>query len=127
MRVREIPRGEWRTFLDQFSREHRAWLASVDRLGHDATRRVEVIERPLGAVTASQTQHGVNIEIAFQQDSHAGDTVRIEDPATLRVDETEQGAPQSLEIEDEHGDRTRIVLRVAAPPGMLDGVAPGEL
>ena len=127
MRVREIPRGEWRTFLDQFSREHRAWLASVDRVGHDAGRRVEVAERPLGAVTASQTGHGVNIEIAFQHDSHVEDTVTIEDPATLRVDETEQGAARSLEIEDEHGERTRIVLRVATPPGILDGVAPGEL
>lgn len=127
MRVREIPRGEWRTFLDEFSRNHRAWLASVDRLGHDAAPRVEVIERPLGAVTASETGRGVNIEIAFQHDSHAGDTVRIDDPATLRVDETDQGAARSLEIEDEHGERTRIVLRVAAPPGMLDGVAPGEL
>jgi hypothetical protein len=127
MRVREIPRGEWRAFLDQFSRDHRAWLASVDRFGHDTARRVAVIERPLGAVTASQTGRGVNIEIAFQQDSHAGDTVRIEDPAALRVDETEQGTARSLEIEDEHGERTRIVLRVAAPPGLLDGVAPGEL
>lgn len=103
-------------------------LTSVDRLGPGADRHTEVLDRPLGSVTTDQVARGiVGIEIQFRQDSHASNTVRVDAPSRLRVDETPEGAIRMLEIQDEHGERTRIRLRVAAPPGLLDGVAPGEL
>lgn len=128
MSVREIPPGEWQGFLDDFSRRHRAWLASVDRLAPDAGTHVEVFERPLGSIVADRAARGMgSIRIEFQHDAHAERGVRIESPARLRVDETEGGAARSLEIEDASGDRIRVRLRVASPPGLLDGMAPGEL
>ncbi|MGH9309559.1 MAG: hypothetical protein ACRD1U_09305, partial [Vicinamibacterales bacterium] len=63
----------------------------------------------------------------FQQDSQAGQAVRVDAPSRIRVDEASDGAARVLEIEDGHGERTRIRLRVATPPGLLDGVAAGEL
>ena len=50
MSVREIPIDQWSEFLDQFSRAHRAWLATVDRVQPDSISHTEAIERPLGAV-----------------------------------------------------------------------------
>jgi hypothetical protein len=128
MSIREIPPGEWQVFLEEFSRQHRAWLTSVDRLGPGTDRHTEVLDRPLGWVTTDKVDRGiVGIQISFQQDSPASDAVHVDAPTRLRVEETPEGLTRALVIEDEHGERTRVRLRVPAPPGLLDGVAPGEL
>jgi hypothetical protein len=128
MSVRDIPPGEWQAFIDQFSREHRAWLASVDRFSPDAERHAEISNRPLGSVTARTAgRRVVGIQIQFQSDSDASNAVVVDAPSRLRVDQTADGATQAVEIENERGEWTRITLRVAAPPGLLDGIAPDEL
>ena len=50
MSVRGIPEDEWSQFLDQFSRGHRAWLATVDRMHTGTALHIDAIDRPLGAV-----------------------------------------------------------------------------
>ncbi len=112
-RMREIPVPQWDPFLDQFSREHRAWLASIERAHPGAAPRVDAAERPLRSVETDAVR---GIEIRFQ-----GGNVRVEAPKTLRVDET-----GNLEIEDWSGERVRLRFRVASPPGALDGLAPAE-
>lgn len=111
--VREIPVAQWDPFLDEFSRGHRAWLASVERIHPGAPAHLEVGERALRSI---ETDAVTGIEIRFQDG-----TVRVEAPKTLRVDETEAGAARGLEIEDWSGERVRLCLRVAEPPGELDG------
>jgi hypothetical protein len=86
---------------DQFSREHRAWLASVDRVHPGAPSHQEVGERPLRSI---ETDAVTGIEIRFQ----------------------DEGAARGLEIEDWSGERVRLRFRVAEPPGVLDGLAPLE-
>ena len=119
MSAREIPVPEWDRFLDQFSREHRAWLASVERAPPGAPGHKELDETPLRSVEVDPV---TGIEIRFE-----GATLRVEAPKTLRVDETEAGAARGLEIEDRSGARLRLRFRVAEPPGALDGLAPTEL
>jgi hypothetical protein len=113
MSLREIPVAQWDPFLEEFSREHRAWLASVDRAHPGAPSHVEVRERALRSI---ETDAVTGIEIRFQDG-----TVRVEAPKALRVDET-----GGLEIEDWSGERVRLRFRVAEPPGALDGLAPLE-
>jgi hypothetical protein len=118
MSLREIPVPQWDPFLDQFSREHRAWLASIERAAPGAPPRVEVGECPLRSIETDAVR---GIEISFRHGA-----VRVEAPKTLRVDETDEGAARGLEIEDWSGERVRLRLRVAEPPGALDGLAPLE-
>jgi hypothetical protein len=129
MSVREIPAREWQEYLQQFSREHRAWLATVERVHAGGTpSRVEAVERPLDAVTPEvAARRVVGISIAFQEDPRSGDALHVHTPTHLRVDETSEGSARALEIEDQHGECTRIRFRSAPPPDMLDGIAPGEL
>jgi hypothetical protein len=128
MSVREIPVEEWSKFLDQFSRKHRAWLATVDRVHPDSLRQIEAVERPLGAVVPWISAHGVaGIEIRFQEDSHTREPIRIDGPRRVCVDEAANGVAQGLEIVDETGKCTRLRFRAAPLPEMLDGIAPGEL
>jgi hypothetical protein len=128
MSLREIPEAEWEPFLEQFSVDHRAWLASVDRIHPGAVGHVEASERPLRSVTPEfSARRVVRINVRFQEDSQARHSIQIDAPRTLRVDETAAGVARGLEIQDQDGDWLRIRFRVAPPADMLDGVAPGEL
>lgn len=129
MSVREIPAGEWQDYLQQFSREHRAWLATVERVhAGGAPPEIQAVERPLDAVTPEvAARRVVGIDIQFQQDAPTGAALHVATPTHLRVDETAEGSARALEIEDQRGDCTRIRFRSAPPLDMLDGMAPGEL
>jgi hypothetical protein len=117
----DIPREQWAEFLDTFSRQHRAWLTTIEpaRRGVDA--------RPLRAVEPVR-QGGVltAIEISFAGAS-GGDTVRVENPIALRLRQTAEGADRAIEITDGEGFCTRVGFRTTPPSDMLDGIAPGEL
>jgi hypothetical protein len=128
MSVREIPATAWQEFLAEFSRGHRAWLATIDSVAPGGPPHLEAVERPLRSVIP--TMHAarvVGIEIRFEEDSEARGVVRIEAPLSVRVDETTEGTARGLEIVDEDGACTRVRFRSAPASEMLDGIAPGEL
>jgi hypothetical protein len=123
MSIREIPEANWEEFLEGFSRGHRAWLATIDSV---PPGRVDAIERRLASVTPEmRADQVVAIDIRFHDD--AREAIRIDRPASIRVDETSEGTVQALEIVEAEGNRTRIRFRSAPSPEMLDGLAPGEL
>jgi hypothetical protein len=117
----DIPRERWPEFLDTFSRQHRAWLTTIE----PSVRAVDA--RPLRAVEPVQ-EGGVlsAIEISLAGDS-GGDTVRVERPIALRLHQTPEDADRAIEITDDEGFCTRVGFRTTAPSEMLDGIAPGEL
>ncbi|CAN5438101.1 hypothetical protein BH20ACI3_BH20ACI3_19140 [soil metagenome] len=43
MPTQEIPRDEWKTFLDTFSRQHEGWLATLEVLGTDIGAQQEAL------------------------------------------------------------------------------------
>lgn len=128
MSGREIPPAEWPAFLERFTCEHRAWLATVDRVRPDASARVEAVERPLDSVRPEvNARRVVGIAIQFQEGSDAGRSIRVDVPTRLRVDETEEGAVRGIEIDNGYGECTRLRFRAAVLPEQLDGIVPGEL
>jgi hypothetical protein len=111
MSVREVPAREWPGFLEKVAREHRAWLATVDRNG-----RVEAREQPLQAISA---ERGIDIRIGAK-------AIRVDEPQAVRVEETAEGATQAVQIDDATGERLTLRFRIAVAPGALDGLAAGE-
>jgi hypothetical protein len=127
MNVRNIPRAQWPAFLDQFSRTHRAWLATIDA-GTSPTNPQNGDAHPLRSITPFvYNDQVVHIDIRFQDDLQTNEPLRISAPGTVRVDETREGVAQVLEIVDSRGISTRLRFRVAPRAEMLDGIAPGEL
>ena len=125
MPTRNVPREEWTEFLETFSRQHRAWLATVEQQGHLIGGVTP--GRPLAAVRPERHGPRVSaIEISFAGDSGGGN-VRVERPAMVRVQQTDDGADRAIEIVDQDGICTRIGFRATATPEMLDGVTPGEI
>jgi hypothetical protein len=118
----DIPRQRWPEFLNTFSRQHRAWLTTIE----PSVRGVEA--RPLRAVEPVREGGVVSaIEISFAGDS-GGDTVRVDHPVALRLRQTLDGADRAIEITDDEGFCTRVGFRTSpAPSDMLDGIAPEEL
>jgi hypothetical protein len=128
MSVREIAPADWPSFLEQFSREHRAWLATLERVSEGGSRQAEVVNGQLDSVSAAASgPNAICILIRFGGERAPAEVVEVNAPAALRVEETRRGAACGLEIEDDHGECTRLTFRVAASPGLLDGVTPGEL
>jgi hypothetical protein len=111
MSVREIPAREWPAFLDKLGREHRAWLATVDRGG-----RVEAREQPLESIAANG---GIDIRIGRK-------VIHVDAPQAVRIEETAEGATEALQVDDATGGRLTLRFRVALAPGALDGIAPAE-
>lgn len=101
--AREVARADWAGALERFSREHRAWLAGVNG-GEEHPLRGVGFEAP------------GRLAICFADDTPE---VVVAEPRALRIDDA------GLEIESREGV-TRLRFRVAAPPGTLDGLAPGE-
>lgn len=111
MNMRDIPMPEWQPFLDKLAREHRAWLATVERAG-----LIQAREEPLKSISADQ---GIEIRIGEQ-------AIRVAEPRAVRVEESPEGATQALHIDEASGAHLTLRFRVAVAPGALDGVAPAE-
>jgi hypothetical protein len=72
MSARDIPRWQWPAFLDQFSRTHRAWLATLDEEDEGTATA-----HPLRSVTPFvHNNRVVHIDIRFQ-DPHGREPARI--------------------------------------------------
>jgi hypothetical protein len=128
MSPREIPRSDWPTFLEEFSRVHRGWLATIESTAPGYPPRVEAVERSFRSVTPIlRADHIEHIEIRFHEDARPRDVVRIDGPVSVCVEETATGTARGLELVDESGTRTRIRFRTAPTSDTLDGIAPGEL
>ena len=64
MQTQEIPRQEWNSFFDSFSRQHEGWLATLEVFGPEVGAQEEAHELPLESVSvASETDKSESIAI----------------------------------------------------------------
>ena len=122
MTVRDVPRSEWRSFLERFTREHRAWLATI----HGIERGVVVTRVPSEAIKSVALEHhvpGAIVRLTFVN----GVSLCAPRPSAVRVQETEDGAECALEVDTVDGAFTRLAFRATALPEQLDGIAPNEV
>src|ERR1041384_4763530 len=123
MRTQEIPRREWRGFLDSFSRQHEGWLATLEVLGVDVGAQEEARELPLAGVSLSSggdETEAISIDLGTKPDeriSHA-----ISEPTAVWLEQTEEGANAALEIEVADGTKTLLRFRSPMPAELVDGV-----
>jgi hypothetical protein len=123
MQTREIPRDEWLTFFDAFSRQHEGWLATVQVLGEEIGAQTEANELPLVGVTAD-LKDGEDDTVAIIMGEAAEDhiTHTVTRPAHVRLEQAEGGADEALEVESADGTRTLLRFRSAVLPEMVDGI-----
>lgn len=123
MSVHDVPPAVWADVLEQFSRGHHGWLATVEVVQPGEELHAGWSWRPLDSVTMVENGlPGGAIRIEFQD----APTLRVDTPRALRID-AENGAERALEIDGGGGEFVRLAFRATALPEELDGIAPAEL
>jgi hypothetical protein len=120
MSIHDVPRRSWAKVLEEFSRGHRGWLASVAIVGSGPVLSSHTEVRPLESVTVTPAD---SVRVAFR----GGPTVLVDAPRTLAVDKRDDGAECALEIDTAVAEFVRLTFRSTAVPEALDGIAPAEL
>jgi Family of unknown function (DUF5335) len=120
---REIPRGEWLSFLDGFSRRHEGWLVTLEVPDGQGGSGVEAENLKLEGVTPehSEGQERISIALGKAPDDHL--THFVGDPVRVLFLETNSGEQAGLQIEAADGGRTVIRLRGPSKPETLNEVA----
>jgi len=123
MPTQEIPRDEWKTFLDTFSRQHEGWLATLEIFAIDIGAQREARDLPLEGITAtSRDNASQTIAIILGKSSEDHVTHTVTDPTRVWLEQTSQGANAAIEIESADEVKTLLRFRSALPADMVDGV-----
>lgn len=123
MGTQEIPRYEWKTFFDTFSRQHEGWLATLEVLGSEIGAQQEALNLPLEGITATSkdtVSETIAISLGNTPEDHVTHT--IAEPTRVWLEQTSQGANAALEIESADQVKTLLRFRSALPADMVDGV-----
>ena len=120
---REIPRGEWLSFLDGFSRQHEGWLVTLEVPEGEGRSAVEAENLKLEGVTPEHSEGHDRIAIALGQAADDHLTHFVSDPIRLLFLETNDGSHMELQIEAADGSQTVVRFRRPAKPERLGGAA----
>ena len=123
MPSRDIPREDWVTFLDSFSRQHERWLVNVEIVTDGLGAHREIREKSLIGVSADLKSRGtdtISIITGDRSDDHV--THIINGPTRVALEETEEGARKGLRVDAENGETTLLRFRSPALPETVDGV-----
>jgi hypothetical protein len=117
MTLRDVPPTEWRSFLEAFSRAHRAWMGTLHGFVDGATV-THIPSVVLKSVMLERSGSGAVLRIIFTN----GVALCVARPCVVRV-QAADGAERALEIETADGGFVRLAFRATALPEQLDGVA----
>ena len=125
MKTKEIPREEWGTFFDNFSREHEGWLATLEILGAEIGAQVEERELPLkGIVDEWDEVEGseIMIMVGTKPDDHI--THRIGNATQVSLEQTDDGTDAALAIKSADGTTSLLRFRKPMLPELVEGMVP---
>jgi hypothetical protein len=122
MKTRQIPRNEWPTFCDSFSRRHEGWRVTLEVFGRDIGDQIEERELAFEGVTAELADAGDKIEIMIGAKPSDHITHTISAPSQVSLEQTDEGADVALAIIAADGTTTLLGFGSAMLPEMVDGV-----
>ena len=113
--TREIPQGQWGTYLDALSRDHRGDLVSVRFIDPDLGYQIEMRQLPLVGVSADlKAGGGPRISVTVGRTEFDHTTHSVFDPKAVRVQQDDLDEPLALELESGSGGTTLVILKPAA-------------
>jgi hypothetical protein len=115
----EIPKRDWSDFCDAFSRKHEGWLVSTS-VAQPRAASIEIgHDQPLRGLTYDPDREELTVILGPDFDQHLDHIIHR--PSAIWVEQTEEGADESLHVQAPAGETT-LRFRVAALPEMVDGV-----
>lgn len=123
MQTQEIPRQEWKSFFDSFSRQHEGWLATLEVFSSDIGAQEAAHELPLeGVSVASETETAESITISLGKTPEDHISHTITEPQHVWLEKTDAGADAALEIESDDQPKTLLRFRSPVPPEFVDKI-----
>jgi hypothetical protein len=116
LETRELPRGEWRQYFDDFSRELVTTVASIEVTGAEIGAQVEAERGVLTGVTYDDRDDIVVIALDAEGDVTEELERTVYQPQKIYVGS--DAATTVLDIEDAEGQKTLVRMEPAAqlPP-----------
>ena len=109
MFTKEIPRNQWKSFFNDFSKEFQGWTINLEVLDPEIGAQLEAHELPLEGVFADLKSDGldrISILVGDAYQDHVTHTVIK--PTHVRVEEAGRGASEILQIETAGGATTLL-------------------
>ncbi len=106
MQTREIKRAEWPDFFDEFSRQYTGTPVRVEVLDAEVGAQVAANNLPLVGVSAEPNDDTIWVAVARGADDHI--THSVEQVTHVRLEQTEAGDAQALQIESKGGATTLV-------------------
>jgi hypothetical protein len=124
MPTTEIPREEWTAFFDRFSRQHEAWLATLEVFDPEMGAQEKAHDLPFKGITVDSENGalGTRVTISLGKTPEPQVTHTVAGATRVWLEQTPAGANAALEIESADGAKTLLRFRSALPPEMVDGV-----
>ena len=119
MQTRLIPRAEWSTFFEGFTREHFGWPATVWILGPRIGAQVEARELPLEGIVADPL--AISIHLGGMPGKNVEHPVAA--PVSVWLETSEEDVLGALGINAADGTTTLVEFRSPVPPGLAHPVA----
>lgn len=124
MQTKQIPKSEWPSFLDRFSRQHEGWLVKLEILSPELGAQVEETGMALEGLTDEWDEgEGNTIMIMVGNQPYAHVTHSIRHPTEVSLEQTEEGADAALAIKAADGRTALLSFRAAVLPETVDAVA----
>jgi hypothetical protein len=121
MHTVEIARRQWSCRLDEFSRVHEGWPASLDVLAESIGAQSAFRQLSLAGVTA-EPSNGGTISITVFVPAGGFFTHTIHSPSHVLIEQNDAGADAALEIASADGTKAILQFRIApAVPGIVRG------
>jgi hypothetical protein len=121
MLTREIPHDEWAEFLDELSDQDDTVLVSVEITGEDLGDQIVASGLRLQGLTLVQkgSEAGeIEIILGDTPQEHVSHVVRT--PTRLTILETDEGEPQTLQIEAAGDPTTLVHFQTLVDDALLD-------
>ena len=122
MKTRQIPKEEWGTFFDNFSRRHDGWMVTLEILDNEIGAQVEGRELTLKGIVDEWDEikgNEIMVMVGTRPDDHVTHT--IANATEVSLEQTDGGADVALAINSSDG--TTALLRFRSPllPELVDG------
>ncbi|HEX5883577.1 MAG TPA: DUF5335 family protein [Pyrinomonadaceae bacterium] len=121
MQTRQIPKTEWPSFLDRFSRQYEGWLVNLEVFSPEIGAQVEETGLALEGLTDEWDEvkgNTIMIMAGNTPDDHI--THSITNPTEVTLEQTDEGADVALSIKSTDGTTALLSFRAAVLPETVD-------
>jgi len=124
MRTRLIPRAEWFTFFEGFTRQHSGWPTTLWLLSPRIGAQVEARDLPLEGIVADPLATSISIHLGGMPGKNIEHPVAT--PISVWLEMTDEGTVAALGINSADGTTTLLEFRSPVQPNLGHRVAPLE-